>query len=62
MQPKQTSELERVLAGAQLLALDVDGTLTDGGVAFVGKQELQRFNVHERYLQCKRLRQRWQRS
>ena len=47
MQPKRRNELERSLAGVRLLALDVDGTLTDGGVTFVGDQELQRFNVHD---------------
>jgi len=39
--------LEHTLAGARLLALDVDGTLTDGRVAFVGSEELAVFHVHD---------------
>lgn len=39
--------LERILAEARLLALDVDGTLTDGHVAFVGSEELAVFHVHD---------------
>ena len=34
-------------ANAELLALDVDGTLTDGAVAYVGEEELQRFCVRD---------------
>lgn len=36
-----------MLARAELLALDVDGTLTDGGIAYVGERELQRFCVRD---------------
>lgn len=36
-----------MLARARLLALDVDGTLTDGGVVYVGEQELVRFSVRD---------------
>lgn len=36
-----------MLARARLLALDIDGTLTDGGVVYVGDQELVRFSVRD---------------
>lgn len=36
-----------VLARARLLALDVDGTLTDGAVVYVGDSELVRFSVRD---------------
>jgi len=36
-----------VLARARLLVLDVDGTLTDGRVAYVGEEELAVFHVHD---------------
>jgi 3-deoxy-D-manno-octulosonate 8-phosphate phosphatase (KDO 8-P phosphatase) len=39
--------LERALAEARLLVLDVDGTLTDGRVAYLGDQELCVFHVHD---------------
>jgi 3-deoxy-D-manno-octulosonate 8-phosphate phosphatase (KDO 8-P phosphatase) len=39
--------LERILAEARLLVLDVDGTLTDGRVAYVGSEELAAFHVHD---------------
>ena len=35
------------LAGAKLLVLDVDGTLTDGQVTYVGDRELQSFCVRD---------------
>jgi 3-deoxy-D-manno-octulosonate 8-phosphate phosphatase (KDO 8-P phosphatase) len=35
------------LRRARLLALDVDGTLTDGRVVYVGAEELQAFCVHD---------------
>ncbi len=35
------------LARVELIALDVDGTLTDGRVVYVGDQELQRFCVRD---------------
>lgn len=35
------------MARVELLALDVDGTLTDGGVVYVGDEELQRFCVRD---------------
>jgi len=35
------------LAPARLLALDVDGTLTDGRVVYVGEEELQSFCVRD---------------
>ena len=38
---------EAVLARAKLLALDVDGTLTDGRVVYCGEQELQSFCVRD---------------
>lgn len=36
-----------LLAAARLLALDVDGTLTDGRVAYLGDEELAVFHVHD---------------
>ena len=39
--------LERALAEARLLVLDVDGTLTDGRVAYLGDEELCTFDVHD---------------
>jgi 3-deoxy-D-manno-octulosonate 8-phosphate phosphatase (KDO 8-P phosphatase) len=40
-------DLELALARARLLALDVDGTLTDGRVVYLGDQELVVFDVHD---------------
>jgi 3-deoxy-D-manno-octulosonate 8-phosphate phosphatase (KDO 8-P phosphatase) len=37
----------RHLAGVRLLALDVDGTLTDGAVRYLGSRELVSFHVHD---------------
>jgi 3-deoxy-D-manno-octulosonate 8-phosphate phosphatase (KDO 8-P phosphatase) len=37
----------RLLAGVRLLALDVDGTLTDGRIAYLEGRELQTFHVHD---------------
>lgn len=42
-----TRNLERALAEARLLALDVDGTLTNGCVAYAGIEELAVFHVHD---------------
>ena len=39
--------VERALAEARLLALDVDGTLTDGRVSYVGTEEIATFHVHD---------------
>ncbi len=39
--------LERALAEARLVVLDVDGTLTDGRVAYLGVEELCSFHVHD---------------
>lgn len=36
-----------VLARARLVVLDVDGTLTDGAVTYVGEEELVRFSVRD---------------
>ena len=41
------AELERRLSQVRLFALDVDGTLTDGGVVYLGGEELQRFCVRD---------------
>ena len=38
-------EHREVLARARLLALDVDGVLTDGRIAYLGAEELQTFHV-----------------
>ena len=40
-------EVAAILARARLLVLDVDGTLTDGGVRYVGDEELVRFDVRD---------------
>jgi len=45
--PSARDELERVLATARLLVLDVDGTLTDGSVVWIGGEQMQRFCVHD---------------
>ncbi len=39
--------LARALAAARLVVLDVDGTLTDGRVAYLGDEELCTFDVHD---------------
>ena len=39
--------LSERLAGIRLVAFDVDGTLTDGSINYVGEQELQTFHVHD---------------
>lgn len=39
--------LERTLAAVRLVVLDVDGTLTDGRIAYVGGEELATFHVHD---------------
>jgi 3-deoxy-D-manno-octulosonate 8-phosphate phosphatase (KDO 8-P phosphatase) len=39
--------LARILAEARLLVLDVDGTLTDGRIAYLGGEELCTFHVHD---------------
>jgi len=41
------SAVERALGAARLLALDVDGTLTDGRVSYFGTEELAVFHVHD---------------
>ena len=40
-------EATRILARVRLAAFDVDGTLTDGRVVYVGDDELQNFCVHD---------------
>ena len=50
MAPSPTDPAERasaILAEARLLVLDVDGTLTDGRVAYLGDEELVTFHVHD---------------
>lgn len=45
---RDLSDAQRAaLADARLLALDVDGTLTDGRVVYVGEEELQAFCVRD---------------
>ena len=45
---KELSQKARdFLSGARLLALDVDGCLTDGRVQFLGEEELVSFHVHD---------------
>jgi len=48
-QGRLPAEARALLAGARLLALDVDGVLTDGRVVYVGGEELQSFNVQDGY-------------
>jgi 3-deoxy-D-manno-octulosonate 8-phosphate phosphatase (KDO 8-P phosphatase) len=45
--PGSAEELERRLARVRLLVFDVDGTLTDGSVNYLGEEELCRFHVHD---------------
>lgn len=45
--PALSGESTRLLAAARLLVLDVDGTLTDGSVTYLGDVELARFHVHD---------------
>lgn len=39
--------LREGLAATRLVAFDVDGTLTDGSIGYVGDHELQTFHVHD---------------
>ena len=41
------AELETALAGVRLLALDIDGTLTDGRVSYCGESEIQSFSARD---------------
>ena len=41
------SDARDVLARVKLLALDVDGTLTDGSIAHLERGEIQTFDVHD---------------
>src|SRR6185503_282225 len=41
------AELEARLARVRLVVFDVDGTLTDGRVAYAGEEELAVFHVHD---------------
>ena len=45
--PHDERALERALAEARLVALDVDGTLTDGRVSYAGEEELATFHAHD---------------
>jgi 3-deoxy-D-manno-octulosonate 8-phosphate phosphatase (KDO 8-P phosphatase) len=45
--PHDERALERALAGARLVVLDVDGTLTDGRVIYAGTEEVATFHVHD---------------
>jgi len=40
-------DFEARLAALRLVVLDVDGTLTDGSVNYLGREELVRFDVHD---------------
>ncbi len=40
-------EHREVLSRVSLLALDVDGVLTDGRIAYAGEDEIQTFDVHD---------------
>ena len=41
------TDLQQRLARVRLFVMDVDGTLTDGGVVYAGSQEVQRFCVRD---------------
>ena len=45
--PRPSPAVEDALRSVRLLACDVDGTLTDGRVVYVGEDELQSFCVHD---------------
>jgi 3-deoxy-D-manno-octulosonate 8-phosphate phosphatase (KDO 8-P phosphatase) len=45
--PELTDAQRAALASARLLALDVDGTLTDGSIVYSGEVEVVRFHVHD---------------
>jgi len=49
VEPPQSAAraLDRALAEARLVALDVDGTLTDGRIGYLGTEELSVFDVHD---------------
>lgn len=42
-------DLDHRLSAIRLLAFDVDGTLTDGRIQYVGDEEAQTFHVHDGY-------------
>ncbi len=44
---ESSASLHALLAPARLVALDVDGVLTDGRVVYQGEQELQAFDVRD---------------
>jgi len=46
-EPAVELPLEAALAAIRLVVLDVDGTLTDGGVRYLGDEELVTFHVHD---------------
>ncbi len=41
------ARLRAALAEIRLVVFDVDGVLTDGGIAYSGRTEIQRFHVHD---------------
>ena len=45
--PRPSPQVEDALRAVRLLAFDVDGTLTDGRVVYLGEDELQSFCVHD---------------
>lgn len=45
--PSLTDSVQASLQRAKLLVLDVDGTLTDGRVVYIGTEESQAFDVHD---------------
>jgi 3-deoxy-D-manno-octulosonate 8-phosphate phosphatase (KDO 8-P phosphatase) len=44
-----SAKLLAKLARIELVAFDVDGVLTDGGIAYAGRTEIQRYHVHDGY-------------
>jgi 3-deoxy-D-manno-octulosonate 8-phosphate phosphatase (KDO 8-P phosphatase) len=45
--PSPVSDLTDVCRGIELLVLDVDGVLTDGGIFLTGDGEIKRFHAHD---------------
>ncbi|MCK6445834.1 MAG: HAD hydrolase family protein [Planctomycetes bacterium] len=44
-----TAHILARLSAIELVAFDVDGVLTDGGIAYAGRTEIQRYHVHDGY-------------
>jgi 3-deoxy-D-manno-octulosonate 8-phosphate phosphatase (KDO 8-P phosphatase) len=44
---ERAPKVRAALASIELVVFDVDGVLTDGGIAYAGRTEIQRFHVHD---------------